>query len=72
MAGSTEVLHEPPIRQSFSSADGVTVNGKTYTVFNIMGNMFCLITKIEYLHQTIYIKHTLTHAEYDREEWKNK
>jgi Uncharacterized protein conserved in bacteria len=48
----------------------VTVGGKTYTVFNICGNRFRLITKIEYRYQTIYIKRVLTHAEYDREEWK--
>ena len=58
------------VRKTFSSADGVTVGGETYTVFNICGNRFRLITKIEYRYETIYIKHVLTHAEYDREEWK--
>jgi mRNA interferase HigB len=29
-----------------------------------------LIVKIEYKLQTIFIKYVLTHAEYDKEEWK--
>ncbi len=60
------------VRRTFSAADGVTVGSNTYTVFNIGGNKFRLITKVEYRYQTIYIKHVLTHAEYDREEWKRK
>jgi mRNA interferase HigB len=26
--------------------------------------------KIEYKYQKVFIKHVLTHAEYDKEEWK--
>ncbi len=43
----------------------------TCTVFNIKGNDYRLITKIEYQWQTIYIKHVLTHPEYNRGRWKN-
>lgn len=43
---------------------------KTYTVFNICGNKFRLIVKIEYKHQKVFIKHVLTHAEYNKGEWK--
>jgi len=39
--------------------------------FNISGNKYRLIVKIEYKLQTILIKRVLTHAEYDREGWKN-
>jgi len=41
------------------------------TVFNIGGNKFRLITKVNYVGQTIYIKHVLTHREYNKEGWKN-
>jgi mRNA interferase HigB len=41
------------------------------TVFNVGGNHFRLITKIDYRHGKIFIRDILTHAEYDREEWKN-
>jgi mRNA interferase HigB len=58
------------VRKTFSHADGVAVGDKTYTVFNICGNKFRLIVKIEYRSQLIFVKHVLTHAEYDKEGWK--
>lgn len=54
------------VRKTFSSADGV---GK-WTVFNIKGNHYRLIAEINYMFGRIYIRHVLTHAEYDREGWK--
>ena len=41
-----------------------------FTVFNIKGNTYRLIVKIEYRFARIYIKYFLTHAEYDKGEWK--
>lgn len=41
------------------------------TVFNIRGNNYRLIVSIDYPKQVIYIKHVLTHAEYDKDKWKN-
>jgi mRNA interferase HigB len=58
------------VRKTYPSADGVKVKGKIYTVFNVGGNHFRLIAKIEYDYQKIFIKHVLTHAEYDKEAWK--
>jgi mRNA interferase HigB len=40
------------------------------TVFNIKGNRYRLIAKIEYRLQIIYIRCILTHAEYDKDKWK--
>ena len=40
-----------------------------FTVFNI--NKYRLIVSIDYERQLIYIKYIFTHAEYDRENWKN-
>ena len=40
------------------------------TVFNIKGNDYRLITKIHYRGQRVFIRYVLTHAEYDRDEWK--
>ena len=54
------------VRVNFPHADVV---GRC-TIFNIGGNKYRLIVKIEYKLQTIFIKYVLTHAEYDREEWK--
>jgi mRNA interferase HigB len=54
------------VRKTFASADVVNL----WTVFNIKGNRYRLITEINYRFQRVYIRHVLTHAEYDREEWK--
>ena len=36
------------------------------------GGAYRLIVKIEYRWQMIFIKHVLTHAEYDRRGWKKQ
>lgn len=41
------------------------------TVFNIKGNAYRLIVGINYENQTVYYKYFLTHAQYDKGEWKN-
>jgi len=51
------------VRKTLSTADAV---GK-WTVFNIKGNQYRLIAEINYVFGRIYIRHVLTHAEYDRE-----
>jgi mRNA interferase HigB len=40
------------------------------TVFNIAGNNFRLIARINYQRQIMYILFILTHAEYDKGDWK--
>ena len=54
------------LRQTYPSADLV----ERLTVFNIGGHDFRLIARVEYQRQEIYIRHVLTHAEYDKEDWK--
>lgn len=54
------------VRKTFASADLVN----RWTVFNVKGNRYRLITEINYRFQRVYIGHVLTHAEYDKEEWK--
>ena len=54
------------VRQTYPYADAVG----TCTVFNIKGNHYRLITRIDYRAQTIFIKDVLTHAEYNKEKWK--
>jgi len=41
------------------------------TVFNIKGNDYRLIVHINYQTGIIYIKRLLTHAEYDKDRWKD-
>ena len=54
------------VRQIFPSADKV---GKL-TVFNSGGNKIRLIAAIHYNRKKIYIRHVLTHKEYDEGKWK--
>ncbi len=51
------------LRQAFLGADKVD----NLTVFNIGGNKARLIAAIHYNTRRIYIRHVLTHKEYDRE-----
>ncbi|CAA9374764.1 hypothetical protein AVDCRST_MAG94-4450 [uncultured Leptolyngbya sp.] len=55
------------VRQTFPSADLV---GK-FTVFNVGGNNYRLIALVDFNYQKVFIRHVLTHAEYDKEAWKN-
>jgi len=41
-----------------------------YTVFNIKGNTYRLITVIRYAPAIIYIRKVMTHADYDKGNWK--
>ena len=58
------------VRQTYSHADGIPAGKKVYTVFNICGNTFRLITEIFYKDQIVLIRHVLRHGEYDRGGWK--
>jgi mRNA interferase HigB len=56
--------HTPAdMKQSFRSAD-ILPNQRV--VFNISGNHFRLVVKIEYDPQIVYIRFVGTHAAYDR------
>ncbi len=59
------------VRQAFPHADLVKVaSGNVVTVFNVGGNKCRLIAAIHYNRQRVYVLRALSHAEYDREEWK--
>ena len=54
------------VRRTFATADAV---GK-WSIFNIKGNQYRLIAEINYTFGRIYVRHVLSHAEYDRGGWK--
>jgi mRNA interferase HigB len=55
------------VREDFRHGDTVG----PFTVFNIGGNKYRLITVIKYRWQVVYIRHVLTHSEYNTEKWKS-
>ena len=54
------------LRRTFGTADFVG----DLTVFNIAGNKYRLIAFVHYRAKAAYIKHILTHEEYDEGRWK--
>jgi mRNA interferase HigB len=56
------------LRQTFPGADQVG----NLTLFNIGGNKARLVTAIHYHTSWIYIRHVLTHKDYNRGTWKEK
>ena len=56
------------LRRAFPGADLVG----QFTVFNVGGNKVRLIAAIHYNRGKLYIRHVLTHEEYDRGDWKKR
>lgn len=61
-----EISNFSELRKLFPNADKVG----NLTIFNIGGNKIRLIAAVHYNTQCIYIRHVLTHKEYDKEKWK--
>ncbi|MFN0195796.1 MAG: type II toxin-antitoxin system HigB family toxin [Planctomycetaceae bacterium] len=55
------------LRAVFPSADKVG----SWTIFNIGGNKYRLIASIHFNCGRLYIRHILTHREYDSGDWKS-
>jgi len=57
-------------RQTFRHADQVKIaDGRILTIFNL-GDNHRLITAIHYNRNLVFIRKVLTHAEYDKDRWK--
>jgi mRNA interferase HigB len=54
------------VRRTFPSADLIG----ELVVFNVRGNRYRLVTRFIYEKGRVYIRHVLTHAEYDHGDWK--
>ena len=55
------------MKQVYGNADLV---GRR-TVFNIVGNKYRLIARVNYVSQTVFVLHVLTHSDYDKGAWKS-
>ena len=62
----TEFKGFAELRRTFPSADKV----EGLIVFNIGGNKYRLIASIHFNRGKVYVRHVLTHSEYDKEVWK--
>lgn len=63
---SNSFKHFVDLKKNFGSADQV----KPYTVFDISGNKYRLITVVDYGLQSVSIECVLTHAEYNEGRWR--
>ena len=54
------------VRRTFPTADAAD----GYTVFNIKGNAYRLVTEINFQTGRIFLRHILTHAEYSKGGWR--
>ncbi len=61
------------ICQTFGSADQTRVaSGRTVVIFDIGGNKYRMIAAIHYNIGRIFVLQIMTHAEYDRNRWRNE
>ena len=60
--------HIAGVREVFPHADAAGM----YTVFNICGNKYRLISQIDYQAGKVFIHSVLKHDEYSRGRWKEK
>lgn len=54
------------VREDFPHADHVG----DLTIFNIGGNKFRLLAEVNFRLKKVFIRHVLTHTEYDQGSWK--
>lgn len=54
------------LREIFPTADKV----ENCIIFNICGNKYRLVAVIHFNRKKVYIRHILTHTDYDLEKWK--
>jgi len=65
--------HLIDVRRTFPHADEVRVKSRrTVVVFNIKRNDYRLITAIHYNLEKVFVLMFMTHAEYDKDHWKDQ
>ena len=61
------------VQSDYPSADGVKLRSRIIvTVFNVKGNTYRLLASINYRSASGLVLKLLTHAEYDKEKWKDR
>jgi mRNA interferase HigB len=65
VAREAEWPHFPAVRRTFPSADYAPATGTI--IFDIGGNKYRLIARVDFDERALYIERVLTHGQYDRE-----
>ena len=72
-ASMSDWKHLQDLRGTYPSADAVKVrSGRVLTVINACGNRYRLVVAVHYDKRRLFIREFLTHAEYDRDKWKQR
>lgn len=70
VASKAEWTSLESVRETYAAADQVG----SCLVFNCKGNTYRLIVRVSYANNhtrgTLFVKHFLTHAEYNKDRWK--
>jgi mRNA interferase HigB len=70
---AAEFANPVQMKAVFHTVDPVIVkSGNTVYVFNIRRNEFRLIAAIHFNRQVVFTLRFFTHAEYDRQKWKEE
>lgn len=70
LARGGRFLNLAELKRTFAGVDLVPAKGRDYYVFNIGGNKYRLVAAIHFNTQKLFVRHVLTHAEYDAGRWK--
>lgn len=66
VAEQSEWRNFASVRDAYPRADQV---GK-FTVFDIGGNKYRLVVAVHFNRLKVFVRHVLTHAQYDKGKWK--
>lgn len=58
------------LKRTFASVDLVPTKGRDLHIFNIGGNKYRLVAAVHFNTQRLFVRHILTHPEYDAGRWK--
>ncbi len=64
------VLDLAELKQTFKGVEYVSAGEKGFYLLNIGGNKYQLIAAVHFNTQKLFIRHVLTHAQYDKGGWK--
>jgi len=70
LARASKAVNLSELKGTFGSVDYVSTAKGNFHVFNIGGNKYRLIGVVHYRTQKLFIRHVLTHKEYDGGLWK--